>query len=216
MHIPYMDCKEAIDHLLEVDPRFNHLIKINGPPKLQRTRNSFKSLVQIVINQQLSGKAAASIYNRFVDLFPASRFPTPNKVRQLSISQIQTAGLSLQKATTIHELAEQYIQGQISQHKFRRMDPDEITEILINVKGIGDWTASIFLMFALNHPDILPVGDLGIRKGIQKLCGFDKLPNAKTMLQIAEPWTPFRTTASWYLWRLLETKPKQTDAYDTD
>ena len=216
MLVPDMNSKEATHHLLKVDPRFNDLIKIYGPPKLQRTRNSFKSLVQNIINQQLSGKAAASIYKRFLKLFPTSRFPTPNKVRQLSISQIQTAGVSLQKATTIHELSDQYIQGQIRPHRFRHMSPDEITHILTKVKGIGDWTASMFLMFSLNHPDILPIGDLGIRKGIQKLCGLENLPDSKTMLQIAEPWRPFRTAASWYLWRLLETKPDLTDTYDTD
>lgn len=214
MLVPYMDSKKATHHLLKVDPRFNNLIKIHGPPKLHRTRNSFESLVQIIINQQLSGKAAASIYKRFLKLFPTSRFPTPNKVLQLSISQIQTAGVSLQKATTIHELSDQYIQGQIRPHRFRHMSPDEITHILTKVKGIGDWTASMFLMFSLNHPDILPVGDLGIRKGIQKLCGLEKLPNSITMLQIAEPWRPFRTAASWYLWRLLETKPELTGTYD--
>ena len=96
------------------------------------------------------------------------------------------------------------------------MSPDEITHILTKVKGIGDWTANIFLMFSLNHPDILPIGDLGIRKGIQKLCGLENLPDSKTMLQIAEPWRPFRTAASWYLWRLLETKPEITSIYDTD
>ena len=203
----YMDPLKATYHLRKVDPRFNHLIDIHGPPDIQRTRNTFQSLVHTIIYQQLSGKVASVIYKRFINLFPTSHFPTPKKVRQLSIVKLQTAGLSIQKATTIHELSDQYIHGHIRPRRFDYMSADEITHLLTKVKGIGPWTASIFLMFALNYPDILPTGDLGIRKGIQKLCNLSHLPEHKTVLQIAEPWRPFRTAASWYLWRHLDAKP---------
>jgi len=202
-----MDPLKATHHLSKVDSRFNHLIDIHGPPDFQRTRNTFKSLAHTIIYQQLSGKVASVIYKRFLNLFPTSHFPTPKKVRQLSIRKLQTAGLSIQKATTIHELSDQYIQGHIRPRRFSYMSADEITHMLTKVKGIGPWTANIFLMFALNYPDILPTGDLGIRKGVQKLCNLSEMPEQKTVLQIGEPWRPFRTAASWYLWRLLDTKP---------
>ena len=208
-HMPntYMNPLEAIRHLSKVDHRFISLIDIHGPPDFHRTRNTFKSLVHTIIYQQLSGKVASVIYKRFINLFPTSHFPTPKKVRQLSLEKLQTAGLSIQKATTIHELSDQYIHGHIRPRRFDYMSADEITHILTKIKGIGPWTASIFLMFALNYPDILPTGDLGIRKGIQKLCNLSHLPEHKTVLQIAEPWRPFRTAASWYLWRHLDAKP---------
>ena len=202
-----LDVEAALRHLRSADPRLRTLIERHGPPRLQRTRNSFQSLARSIIYQQLSGKAAATIYRRFLQLFPTHRFPTPAAVRSMPVARLRSAGLSRQKATCLHALARNYLQGDIRPRRFNQMSAAEITVTLTRVKGIGPWTADMFMIFALNRPDVLPVGDLGVRKGMQRLCTLATLPDAETMRRVASPWRPFRSAASWYLWRMLDEQP---------
>lgn len=199
-----LDVDAAMRHLRSAEPRLRPLIERHGPPRLQRTRNSFQSLARSIIYQQLSGKAAATIYRRFLQLFPTRRFPTTAAVSEMPLARLRAAGLSGQKAEYLHALARKYLQGDIQPRRFNHMSGPEITAILTQVKGIGPWTADMFLIFALNRPDVMPVGDLGVRKGMQRLCALPALPNPETMRREAAPWQPFRSAASWYLWRLLD------------
>ena len=199
-----LDVYAAMRHLQQTEPRLRPLIKRHGPPHLQRTRNSFQSLIRSIVYQQLSGQAAATIYRRFMELFPTRRFPSPEAVHAMSLAQLRSAGLSEQKATYLHTLAQKYLKGDIQPRRFNHMSGAEITAALTQVKGIGPWTADMFLLFALNRPDVLPVGDLGVRKGMQRLYQLSALPDAETMHQLAAPWQPFRSVGSWYLWRLME------------
>jgi DNA-3-methyladenine glycosylase II len=207
MTTAHLDVDAALRHLRRAEPRLRPLIEHHGPPRLQRTRNSFQSLARSIIYQQLSGKAAATICRRFLQLFPTHRFPTPAAVRSMPVARLRSAGLSRQKATCLHALARNYLQGDIRPRRFNQMSAAEITVTLTRVKGIGPWTADMFMIFALNRPDVLPVGDLGVRKGMQRLCTLATLPDAETMRRVASPWRPFRSAASWYLWRMLDEQP---------
>ena len=202
-----LDLDAAMRHLSRAEPRLRPLIERHGRPRLRRTPNYFQSLVRSIIYQQLSGKAAATIYERFLQLFPTRRFPTHKAVRAIPLARLRSAGLSGQKAIYLHELAQKYLTGDIRPRRFRHMNDAEITAALTQLKGVGPWTADMFLIFALNRPDVLPVGDLGVRKGMKRLCDLPELPDAETMRHLAAPWKPFRSAASWYLWRLLEEDP---------
>ena len=191
-------------HLRLAEPRLQPLIERYGPPRLQRKRNSFHALAHSIIYQQLNGKAANTIYRRFLRLFPTRRFPSPEDVHKIPINQLRSAGISRRKATYLHALAEAYIMGDIKPKTFGKMSNAEIKSALTKVKGIGPWTADMFLMFSLNRPDILPVGDLGIQKGMQRLYCLPTLPNANDMRRLTAPWKPYRSVGSWYLWRLVD------------
>ena len=202
-----IDAYDAIRHLRRAEQRLVPLIERHGPPRLRRTRNSFQSLARSIIYQQLSGKAAATIYRRFLQLFPTRQFPSPRVMRTVTVARLRSAGLSIQKASYMHALAQTYLKGDIQPRRFSQMTDAEITATLTKVKGIGPWTADMFLIFALNRPDVLPVGDLGARKGMQRLYDLPVLPDAQTMRRLAAPWQPFRSAATWYLWRLLDEQP---------
>jgi len=199
-----LNLPKAIRHLKR-DPHLAPLIAQHSPPIFKPATNAFRALTESIIYQQLSGKAAAAIYDHFLDIFPKRRFPTPTHLLLIPLSQLRTAGLSTQKSSYLLDLAEKFSNGTIQPRRFAKMSNEEISEHLIQVKGIGQWTADMFLMFALNRPDVLPVGDLGIRNGFKKLYRLRKDPTPEKMIALAEPWRPYRTVASWYLWRVLET-----------
>lgn len=180
------------------------LIKKYGVPDLKRGTNPFQALVRSIVYQQLSGKAAATIFARFVALFPATRFPTPQQVKATPVAKLRTAGLSQQKATYLKDLALKFTDGTINPRTLHRKTSAELIEHLIEVKGIGEWTVHMFLIFTLNRPDILPTGDLGIRKGFQRLYNLPELPNKKQMEELATPWRAYASVVSWYLWRLAD------------
>jgi 3-methyladenine DNA glycosylase/8-oxoguanine DNA glycosylase len=165
--------------------------------------NYFEALVRAIVYQQLSGKAASTIYNRFKDLFPGNKYPSPQDVLIKTHDQLREVGLSNQKATYIHNIANAFDSGAVTQNIDSLNDKDIIKE-LTAIKGVGPWTAEMFLMFTLHRPDVFPVTDLGIRKGLQLFCGLDDLPDPDFMIKTAAPWRPYRTLASWYLWRLVE------------
>ena len=152
----------------------------------------------------MAAKAAEAIFGRFLRLYPGGRFPTPGEVAETSLEALRGAGLSRQKATYLGDLAQAYLDAVVQPRRFNRLSDAEIVEMLTTVRGIGPWTAEIFLMFDLLRPDVLPLGDYGIQQGMQLLYDLEELPDRERMLSLAEPWRPHRSQACWYLWRILE------------
>jgi DNA-3-methyladenine glycosylase II len=192
--------------VLKRDPRFAKLIKKHGLPDLERGKNPFQALCRSIIYQQVSGKAAASIFRKFVALFSENgkKFPTPEMVHAMPIEKLRTAGLSGQKASYIHDLAEKFTDGTIQHRSLDKMESDELIEHLTQVKGIGVWTAHMFLIFTLNRLDVLPTGDLGVRKGFQAVYKLRKLPDHKKMETLAKEWRAHASIGAWYLWRVAD------------
>lgn len=185
--------------------------------KLEPTKNPFQSLVRSIIFQQLSGKAAAAILNKFVLLFkspPAPRrragkkFPTPKDVLLLTDAQFRSAGVSLQKAGYLRDLAMKFIDKTIDPKQFPTMMDQEIIDHLVQVKGVGEWTAHMFLIFALNRPDVLPTGDLAIRKGFMKAFNLRTMPTHEKMILLAKPHSGERTYLALYLWKIMDEEKK--------
>ncbi|MEK9164973.1 MAG: DNA-3-methyladenine glycosylase [Chloroflexota bacterium] len=198
-----LNLSKALRHLRR-DPHLAPLIAAYGAPQFRPKPNAFRALTESIVYQQISGSAADAIFNRFLDLFPKRRFPKPAELLAIPLPRLRVAGLSIQKATYILDLAAKFLDGTIQPHRFPQMTDEEISDHLIQVKGIGPWTADMFLMFALNRPDVLPVGDLAIRQGFKKLFRLRKEPAPERMQILAGPWRPYRTVASWYLWRVVD------------
>lgn len=209
------DFDESI-RALKKDKRMAVVVKKHGPLDLSRyhanSRGIFPSLLRSIVYQQISGKAAASILARVQALFPKNK-PTPEALLKIPAAKLRKAGLSGQKVTYIKDLAKKCLDGTIDEKKFPKMTSDEIIEHLVQVKGVGVWTAHMLLIFTLYRPDILPVGDLAIRKGFQSVYGLKEMPGTKEMEKIARPWRMHATAASWYLWRVAdENNPLRTKA----
>ena len=169
--------------------------------KLRRDR--FQALVFSILSQQISGKAAAAIRRKFLD-FVGPDGLNARFISTLTVADLRTVGLSRQKATYILDLAQRVHEGTLPLERLARLSDDEVIEALIAVKGIGVWTAHMFLMFSLGRLDIMPHGDYGVRSAIQKLYGLDELPDRQTCHRIAECWRPYASIAAWYCWRSLE------------
>jgi DNA-3-methyladenine glycosylase II len=193
----------AARHLRRADPRLAPVIAVVGPCSLRPQRPAFRALVESIISQQISGKAADAILGRFRGLFPGRPFPLPADVLAIPPERLRGAGLSNRKATYVRDLAVKFADGTIRAARFHWLTDDEIAEQLIQVTGIGRWTAEMFLIFSLNRLDVLPVDDLGLRKAVQRLYRLRELPVAETIERLAEPWHPYCTVATWYLWRSL-------------
>jgi DNA-3-methyladenine glycosylase II len=192
--------------LMRRDPRLREVIKKHGPCRIaeRRTRHPFAALVRTITSQQLSTKAAATILRRIEDRVGGVEGLTPDAVLALDESALRAAGLSKQKVAYVRDLAERVRDGRLDLHAFDTHDDDAVIEAITSVKGLGVWSAQMFLMFRLNRPDVFPVGDLGIVKGMQRLHGMKRRPSVRTMERLAHAWRPYRTIASWYLWRLNE------------
>ena len=192
---------------LKNDPKFAPLIKRHGSyPDLSRYHggiNIFQSLVRSIVFQQISGSAARAIHARVLALFPR-KHPTPRALLDIPAAELRACGLSTQKVVYVRDLAERCLDGTIDQKKFPGMSSQEIVDHLVIVKGIGVWTAQMMLIFTLHRLDILPVGDLAIRKGFKKVYGLRSDPSAKQMERIAKPWREFASVASWYLWKEMD------------
>ena len=201
---------------------FAPLIEKYGPPTLRRGKTPFQSLARAIIYQQISGKAAASIYKKFVALFgvevdlpldweskKAQKFPTPQEVLAAPPQKLRSAGLSSQKVAYIRDLAQKIADGTVPHEKLHRLSNEEIVTTLTQVKGIGVWTVQMFLIFTLNRPDVLPTGDLAIQKAFQIVYKLRKLPSPKHMERLAKLWREHASVASWYLWRVAESAKKQ-------
>jgi DNA-3-methyladenine glycosylase II len=195
--------RKARMHLSKVDPVLARIIAEVGPLGIQPRRERFQALARAIIFQQLAGAAANAIYGRFVGLFPGVEFPTPEQVLSKTDAELRAVGLSEKKALYIKDLAAHIRDGKLDFHRFHRMTDDEIIEHLLMVKGIGRWTAEMFLMFNLGRPDVMPAGDLGVQNAIKRHYKMRQRPNRKRLLKHAERWRPYRTAAAWYLWRSL-------------
>jgi DNA-3-methyladenine glycosylase II len=167
------------------------------------SKNHFLSLARSIIYQQISTKAGNAIYGKFILLFKGKK-PTPQAFLKFSIAQLKSAGISPQKSGYLKDLSDKFLDKTINSKNFHNMSDTEVKEHLLQVKGIGPWTADMFLIFALNRRDILPVGDLGTRKGFQKAFNLPQLPTEKQMLKLAEPHKGERTILTLHLWQILE------------
>ena len=198
-----MNIDKGLKHLKQADKKMGRLIAEFEKPEFKKDLNYFEALVRAIVYQQLSGKAAATIYKRFKNLFIKNKYPSPIMVMKRSHEELRSVGLSNQKASYIHNIADAFYTGAIPKD-INIIGDKEVIECLTTIKGVGPWTAEMFLMFTLNRPDVFPVTDLGIQKGFQLFFQLDKLPRPDQMIKNAEPWRPYRTLASWYLWRLVE------------
>jgi DNA-3-methyladenine glycosylase II len=179
------------------------VIRRAGPFGLKLRRDRFQALVQSILSQQISTKAAIAVRRRLEDLVGTEGM-TPGHLASLSLAELKSAGLSKQKASYILDLAVRVRDGTLPLERIARLADDAVIESLIEVKGIGVWTAHMFLIFSLGRLDILPHGDYGVRSAIQKLYELDDLPDRQTCHEIAAPWRPYASIASWYCWRSLE------------
>ena len=200
-----MSHRRAVTHLKKCDSRMAAVIAKVGPCRFQPGGfpTHFEALLRAVVYQQISGKAAATIYARFQALY-GGRPPKPTELLDTPLSELRSAGLSGQKASYVRDLAEHIESGELPVGELDHLSDDEILAALVRVKGIGKWTAQMFLMFQLGRPDVLPDGDLGIQKGIMLAYEMERMPTPKEVVEIAAPWRPHATIASWYLWRSLD------------
>ena len=197
---------DAVAHLRGSDLRWHPLIDRIGPCRLRPRADRFGILVRAIVGQQISSKAAAAINRRLLDQQASDRH-RPETLLALGEAGIRAAGLSGVKARYVLNLAEAVESGGLALNRIGRLDDAEIVARLTSLKGIGTWTAEMFLIFALNRPDVLPLGDLGVRVGIRGHYGLDEIPSPRLCVELAEPWRPFRTIAMWYLWRGIDTTP---------
>lgn len=194
--------RKALSHLKKADPVLAGIIRSVGPYAMEFRPPVFDSLVRSIVFQQVSGNVARVIYGRLSDALKAN--VTPKAVLRLTPERMRELGLSGQKVKYIRDLAEKTASGAVRFEGLPAASDDEVIAALTQVKGIGVWTAQMFLMFALERPDVLPTGDLGIRKAMQLAYELDELPKPEKMEEIATPWRPYCTAACWYLWRSLD------------
>ncbi|MBI5853668.1 MAG: DNA-3-methyladenine glycosylase 2 family protein [Nitrospirae bacterium] len=191
-------------HLSKVDPVMRRVIRQVGPFTLKPRvgRSPFESLARAIAYQQLHEKAAASILKRFIALFPGRRFPRPEALLAIDTDAIRRAGFSRAKVATLRDLAAKALDGTVpSGRVVRALEDEAIIERLIAVRGIGRWTVEMLLIFQLGRPDVLPIHDFGVRNGFRIAHGRRSMPTPKQVLRYGERWKPYRTAASWYLWR---------------
>ena len=187
-------------HLKKCDPVMRRLIDAVGPFTLRLDRDRFRMLVRSIISQQISGKAAQAIRRRLEGLVAPEKI-SPHNLAALSVAELRSAGVSPQKAGYLHDLAAKVDSGIVRLHRVARMTDSEVIAELVQVKGIGVWTAQMCLMFSLGRMDIFPHDDLGIRSALRNLYGLTDLPDKDASIEIAKPWRPYATIASWYCWR---------------
>ncbi|EPS66255.1 hypothetical protein M569_08523, partial [Genlisea aurea] len=196
----------ALNHLRVVDPLFGALIDAYPPPQFDTHPSPFIALAKSIIYQQLALKAGTSIYMRFIALCSGEEAVTPDSVLSLSSQQLKQIGISGRKASYLYDLANKYKSGILSDELIVKMDDKSLFTMLSMVKGIGSWSVHMFMLFSLQRPDVLPVSDLGVRKGVQLLYDLGELPRPSQMEQLCGKWRPYRSVASWYLWRIVEAK----------
>ncbi len=195
--------RDAVRHLKKSDPVLATIIERIGPPRFQSRPATFWALARAVVFQQLNGKAAATIFNRLEEA--AGGELTPVSLLTLSDEQLRAVGLSKQKSGYIRDLAQKTHSGELDFAALPAMSDEEIIEHLTRIKGIGTWTAQMFLMFALQRPNVLPTGDYGVRSAIRKHYRKRKLPTHTQIVKLARPWHPYCSIACWYLWRSMDT-----------
>jgi DNA-3-methyladenine glycosylase II len=198
----------AAEHLAVNDPFLQPIIAQAGLALLEPHTNYYGALVSSIVSQQLSVKAAAAIQKRFLDLFDG-QFPTPTQILSVDVEQLRAIGFSYAKGRYVHDLAQHILDGRITFDRIPQQSNQEIITELTDVKGIGEWTVHMFLLFCVGRLDVLPVGDLGIKNGIRALYGLENAPTPQQISEIAEKysWHPYESVASWYVWRSLDNKP---------
>jgi DNA-3-methyladenine glycosylase II len=196
--------RKAVNHLKKSDPILCGIIDRVGPCRMEFGEPQFAALAESIVYQQLNGKAAATIFERFAAL--AGEPLTPEGILNLSDAQLRSVGLSKQKSAYLKDLAAKTAAGTLDFARLPELSDDEVIEHLTQVKGIGVWTAHMFLMFSLQRPNVLPTGDYGVQVAIKKHYRKRKLPKPKDMEKIARAWEPYRSVACWYMWRSLDIK----------
>jgi DNA-3-methyladenine glycosylase II len=207
-HYP-VDAALVMQALSRADRHLARVIRRIGsfPTKKRKPQHPFASLLQAIVYQQIAGKAAEAIFGR-VKALGDSGFPTPEEILRAPKTKLRRAGLSRQKIAAVKDLAAKTLDGTVPPlAKIRRMSEEEIHERLTQVHGIGEWSVQMFLMSRLGRPDVLPAHDLGIRKGFQIVYGHKEAPKPQVILEYGERWRPYRSIASWYLWRAADEMP---------
>lgn len=203
---------DAEKHLAQVCKRFAKVIPTHEPfpTKFEKSKDPYRALVRAVVFQQLSGKAATTIHNRVLALFPDKDHPEPEDLLNAPDELLRSAGLSRQKSAALKDIAQKRLDGIIPQSRaLARLDNEEIIERLTAARGVGRWTVEMYLIFTLGRPDVLPIDDLGVRKGAEKL--YKRKFTPKTLGAYGERWAPWRSAAAWHLWRVADTQtPEQS------
>jgi DNA-3-methyladenine glycosylase II len=196
-----MNSEEAILHLMQ-DDNFRTIIHTTTVPDFTPSRRVYFDLLESIVSQQLSVKAATTIFNRFCTLFP-DNYPHPEILASIETERLRGAGLSNQKSAYLRNVAAFSLQNNLEQHNWDALQDDEIISFLTQIKGVGKWTAQMVLIFTLGRPDIFPIDDLGIQQAMIRLFDLNETDRQlkSKMLDLAEPWRPYRTVASRYLWR---------------
>lgn len=195
--------------LMRRDPILGAAIKKIGPCGMadRQRKDHLSALVGSIVSQQLSTKAAATIFGRFTALFPDHHIADAAAIAAIDDATLRGVGLSGQKVSYLRDLSARIVDGRLNLDELDALPDEAVIERLIAVKGFGRWTAEMFLMFRLHRPDILPIDDLGIQNAIQRLYRLRKRPTPKRMMQLGEVWKPYRSVASWYLWQTLRNEP---------
>lgn len=197
--------RRAIQHLKDADPKLREIIERVGPFRISYREPIFDTLVRSIVYQQLSGKAAATIFRRLAAAVADGKGNiTPRRLLRLTLEEGRALGLSEQKYKYLRDLAERTVAREVDFGGLPDLADHHVIEHLTQVKGVGVWTAHMFLIFALRRPDVLPTGDLGVRTAIKRAWDLAELPTHEEMEEIARPWRPWCSVASWYLWRSLE------------
>ena len=196
--------RKAVNHLKKSDPILAAIIERVGPCRMEFGVPEFHSLAEAIVYQQLNGKAAVTIFKRFAAL--AGDPVTPEGILKLTDAQLRSAGLSKQKSSYLKDMAARASRGELDFARLHEMTDDEVIKHLTQVKGVGVWTAHMFLMFTLKRPNVLPTGDYGIQMAMKKHYKKRKMPKPEQMVKIAKCWEPYRSVACWYLWRSMDIK----------
>jgi DNA-3-methyladenine glycosylase II len=203
-HVKNIGMRKAINHLKKSDPMLAAIIERVGGFRMEFGPPEFHSLAEAIVYQQLNGKAAVTIFKRFAAL--TGEPVTAEGILQLTDAQLRSVGLSKQKSSYLKDLAARASRGELDFTRLPEMTDDDVIKHLTQVKGVGVWTAQMFLMFTLRRPNVLPTGDYGIQMAIKKHYKKRKMPRPEVMAKIAKPWEPYRSVACWYLWRSLDIK----------
>jgi DNA-3-methyladenine glycosylase II len=200
-----VDYEKARRHLIRHDPKLGALVKRFGPCGLGTTRkiDRFAMTVRSIVSQQLSVKAASTIHDRMLAALETER-ATPEAILAIDQDRLRACGLSWAKVASVRDLATRISGGSLALDSLDAMDDTQVIETLTQVRGIGQWSAEMFLIFRLGRPDILPVGDVGVQRAMRSLYGLRKHPSPARMTALARPWRPYRSIACWYLWRSLD------------
>jgi DNA-3-methyladenine glycosylase II len=202
---------EGVEHLVKSDDTLARVIEEHGPLDVERRvrgrpEDAYGALLRAIVGQQLSVAAARTIYGRLTELF-GGRTPTPEELLEVDPDTLRGVGLSRAKANYVRSLAEHVISGELELDRLEELSDEAVAAEVTAVKGLGRWTADMFLIFHLGRPDVLPVGDLGVRRAVERLYGLEALPSAAELEALGERWRPYRSLASLYLWESLDNAP---------